>query len=157
NHNGGDWIYRDDAAAQVGRGHTITGYVQFNSAADGAAYFGFGATNFSGTSTPQSTYSLVVTPGAPLQILENLFFQNIPPSSPTGPGVPHLPIQPTVWYKLGVNWGPTGLIRGRISASTNTLLDTVSPANQADGLGTSGAIAFPATGSEKYWDTISDP
>ncbi len=42
--NGNDWIYRDDPAAQVQQGETISVWVKLAGSADGRAYFGFGAT-----------------------------------------------------------------------------------------------------------------
>jgi subtilase family serine protease len=41
--NGTDWIYRNDAAAQVRQGQSVSVWLRFANVADGRAYFGFGA------------------------------------------------------------------------------------------------------------------
>ena len=41
--SGSDWIYRNDAAAQVKQGETISVWLNLAGSADGRAYFGFGA------------------------------------------------------------------------------------------------------------------
>src|SRR5205807_10116533 len=43
---GPDWFCRTDAGAQVKAGDTLSVWLQFAGAADGRAYFGFGASNF---------------------------------------------------------------------------------------------------------------
>src|SRR5262249_52007433 len=77
NHSGSDWVYRDDAAAQVREGDTISAWVQFRGVADGAAYFAFGA-NSNVDGTPLATYSLVLSAtNRKLYIQENFFGSHI--------------------------------------------------------------------------------
>jgi hypothetical protein len=150
NHPGADWIWRPDAAAQVGRGDTITAWVQFHSQVDGRAYFAFGA--FS-----TATYSLVLVPGAgnnQLLIQQNSFMFQV--SSTVGSHTATGAFQANHWYRIEVAWGPTGLITGRVFDGNSTTPFNTVTAQDSSILGFSGGIGFHATGShDKYWDSVS--
>src|SRR5262245_54757638 len=62
--DGDDWIARNDADVQVAQGQTVSTWVKFANAADGRAYFGFGA-NLPQVNKPLSTgatLSIVLAP-----------------------------------------------------------------------------------------------
>jgi hypothetical protein len=156
NHPGNDWVYRDDSAAQVGRGDTITAWVQFHNKADGSAYFAFGATS-TPTGSPLSTYSLVVVPNGnnnQLQLQQNSFTSRI--NSTIGSHTASGAIQANHWYRLVVAWGANGAITGRLyDGNSTTPLNTVS-AQDSSVLGFAGGIGFHATGNnDKYWDSVT--
>jgi hypothetical protein len=138
---GNDWIYRSDAGAQLHRGDTVSVWLKFAGAADGRAYFGFGASS-------AGTLSLVAAPNTGQLILQSNFsygFTNLAAVSQT--------YQPNHWYRLEVDWGTSGAILGKLFDSDGvTLLKQVSAATGAI---TSGGIAFRATGSDKYFDTVT--
>jgi hypothetical protein len=150
NHPGGDWIWRGDAAAQVGRGDTITAWVQFHNQVDGRAYFAFGAFSL-------ATYSLVLVPGAgtnQLLLQQNSFM--FPLSSTIGSHTAAGAFLANHWYRIEVAWGASGLITGRVfDGSSTTPFNSVSAQDSAI-LGFSGGIGFHATGTnDKYWDSIT--
>ena len=150
NHPGSDWVYRDDAAAIVGRGDTITAWVQFHNRADGRAYFAFGATSL-------ATYSLVLVPNGnnnQLQLQQNSFTSQI--NSTIGSHTASGALLANHWYRIEVAWGATGLITGRVfDGNSTTPLNTVS-AQDSSVLGFSGGIGFHATGNnDKYWDSVT--
>jgi hypothetical protein len=156
NHPGSDWVYRDDAAALVGRGDTITAWVQFHNKADGKAYFAFGATS-DPLGNPLATYSLVVVPNGnnnQLQLQQNSFTSQI--NSTIGSHNASGGLLANHWYRLEVAWGATGLITGRLFDGTSTTpLNTVT-AQDSSILGFSGGIGFHATGNnDKYWDSVT--
>lgn len=138
--NGNDWIYRNDAAAQVKRGDTISTWVQFSGSADGRAYFGFGASS-------AGTLSLVAAANTKQLILQSntsYTYVDVATASQTW--------LPNHWYRLDVDWGASGKIVGRLFDSNGTtLLQTVSGSSTV----TSGGIAFRGFGSNKLWDTVS--
>jgi subtilase family serine protease len=138
---GSDWIYRNDAAAQVKQGDTISVWLRFAGAADGRAYFGFGA-------SAAGTLSLVAARNTNQLLIQNnsgYGFTNIGSASQTWLA--------NHWYRLEVNWGTSGAIVGKLFDSNGTtLLRTVSASTTAI---TSGGIAFRAIGNyNKYWDTV---
>jgi hypothetical protein len=164
NNPGTDWIYRDDAAAQVGVGHNISVWLNFNTAADGPASFAFGATSISGH--PHNTYALVVDPTTKQLTLETVdlstatatIFSLKSATSATA-------LNANTWYRLEVDWTTSTSITGTLFDSTGTgpvsgysVLWSGTPPS---GLGTSGGIGFnhatSATGSPVYWDTVTDP
>jgi hypothetical protein len=150
NHPGSDWIWRSDAAAQVGRGDTVTAWVQFHNRVDGRAYFAFGAFSL-------ATYSLVLVPGSgtnQLLLQQNSFM--FPLSSTIGSHTASGAFQANHWYRIEVAWGPTGLITGRVfDGNSTTPFNTVS-AQDSSIIGFSGGIGFHATGSnDKYWDSVT--
>ena len=140
--NGNDWIYRNDAAVQVKQGDTISVWLEFAGAADGRAYFGFGASS-------GGTLSLVAAPNTNQLLLQNNSgwgFTNLGAVSQTWLA--------NHWYRLEVDWGTSGTIVGKLFDSNGTtLLQTVTASTTAI---TSGGIAFRATGNcNKYWDTVT--
>jgi hypothetical protein len=150
-HNGPDWIYRDDAAAQVREGDTISAWVQFHSAADGRAYFASGAnSNINGS--PLATYSLVLAADThKLYIQENFF--GSPLNSTLGTSAQNFKFQANHWYRIQVIWGTDGSIVGQLYDSNGTtLLNSVSAKAS---LFSAGGIGFHATGHDKYWDTVT--
>ena len=141
--NGTDWIFRNDSGAHVQQGDRISVWLQFNTAANGQANFGFGATS-------TGTYSIVAAPGTNvLQIQLNPGFTG----TPTVLGTVSQTYLANHWYRLQVDWGSTGTITGTLFDSDGvTQLNTVSGSSTAI---TSGGIAFHATGANsKYWDTV---
>jgi len=150
NHPGSDWIWRSDSAAQVGRGDTITAWVQFHNQVDGRAYFAFGAFSL-------ATYSLVLVPGAGTNqlLLQQNSFQ-FPFSSTIGSHTATGAFQANHWYRIEVAWGPSGLITGRVfNGNSTTAFNTVS-AQDSSILGFFGGIGFHATGAnDKYWDSVT--
>jgi hypothetical protein len=141
-YNGNQWIYRTDSSVQVKAGDTITVWLQFAGSADGRAYFGFGASS-------RGTLSLVAAPNTGQLILQNnsgFGFTDLASINQS--------YQANHWYKLEVDWSTTGAIVGKLLDSDGvTVLGTVS--TTVSGI-TSGGIAFRATGSDKYWDTVTD-
>ena len=141
-YNGNDWIYRNDAASQVQAGDTLSVWLQFSNSADGRAYFGFGSTAY-------GTLSLVAAPNSGQLILqENLGYgyQDLASVNQT--------YQANHWYRLEVDWSTTGAIIGTLFDSNGTTqLRSVSAVTTDI---TSGGIAFRSTGSDKFWDTVTD-
>ncbi len=143
NYNGNDWIYRTDSAVQVKAGDTISVWLQFSSTADGRAYFGFGSSN-------SGTLSLVAAPNTGQLIIQ----QNNRYNSFVDLADANQSYAANHWYRLEVDWGTNGVVVGKIFDS-----DGVTQLGQVRATGitvTSGGIAFRATGSDKYWDTVTD-
>jgi hypothetical protein len=140
--NGNDWIFRNDPGAHVQQGDRISVWLQFNTATNGQAYFGFGATS-------TGTLSIVAAPSAKAFQLQS----NIGYNTNVVLGTVTQVYQPNHWYRLEVNWGSTGTITGKLFDSDGaTLLNTVTGSSTAI---TSGGIAFRANGNNvKYWDTV---
>jgi hypothetical protein len=139
--DGNDWIYRNDTAAQVKAGDTISVWLQMYGAADGRAYFGFGAGS-------GGTLSLVAAPNTGQLIIQS----NIGYGFTDLAAVPQT-YQANTWYRLEVNWGASGKIVGKLYGSDGTTL-----INQVTATTTaimSGGIAFRARGSDKFWDTVT--
>lgn len=140
-YGGNDWIYRNDSAAQVKAGDTISVWLKFAGSADGRAYFGFGATS-------AGTLSLVAAPNTGqliIQLNQGYNFTNLATVN-QGYLANH-------WYRLEVNWSTSGKIVGKLYDSNGTtLLRQISASSTAI---TSGGIAFRATGSDKLWDTVT--
>src|SRR5207247_7845083 len=101
-YNGNDWIYRNDAAAQVKEGDSIFVWIQLNSAADGRAYFGFGA-------SASGTLSMVLASNTGQLLLQNNSGYGF-----TYIGSVNQSYQPNHWYRMEVVWGTTGSISGRL-------------------------------------------
>jgi hypothetical protein len=137
-----DWIYRNDSAVQVKAGDTISVWLQFAGSTDGRAYFGFG-------SSASGTLSIVAAPNTGQLILQRnqgYGFTNMAAVSAS--------YQPNHWYRLEVDWGTSGKIVGKLFDSDGlTLLHQVSARTTSI---LSGGIAFRATGSDKYFDTVTD-
>jgi hypothetical protein len=140
--NGNDWIFRNDSGAHVQQGDRISVWLQFNTAVNGQAYFGFGATS-------TGTLSMVAAPASKaLQLQLNTGY-----NTNTVLGQVTQVYQANHWYRLEVNWGSTGTITGKLFDNDGTtLLNTVTGSNTTI---TSGGIAFRANGNNvKYWDTV---
>jgi len=138
-----DWIYRNDAGAQVKAGDTLSVWLAFPEVADGRAYFGFG-------SSPLGTLSLVAAPNTGQLIIQqniNYGFVNLAAVNQT--------FQAGQWYRLEVDWGKSGTIVGKLFDSDGkTLLQTVTAATTQI---TSGGIAFRSTNDyDTYFDTVTD-
>jgi hypothetical protein len=137
------WIYRNDTAATVHAGDTVSAWVKFGGYATGRAYFGFGA-------SAAGTLSLVAAPNTNQLIIQNnsgYGFVNLGAVAQT--------YQANHWYRLEVTWGDR-TITGRIYDSNGTsLLNTVTGTNTSTV--SSGGIAFRATGYyPTYFDTVVD-
>ncbi len=139
--NGNDWIYRDDSAAQVQQGETISVWVKLAGSADGRAYFGFGA-------TAGGTLSVALAPNTGQFIIQ----QNVNYGF-TDLGDVNQTYKANTWYRVQVIWGVGGSITAQLYASDGaTLLNTVTASTSAI---TSGGIAFRGLGHNKYFDTVT--
>jgi hypothetical protein len=149
-HNGGDFIYRDDPAALVQEGETISAWVQLHGSADGRAYFLFGA-NSNADGSPLGSYSLVLSAATrQMYFQENLF--SFPLNSTIGTPVSQT-YKASHWYRIEVIWGTDGSMIGRLFDSNGTtLLNTV---RASATLFSSGGIGFKGTGHDKYFDTVT--
>ena len=116
--------------------------MQFSGAADGRAYFGFGASS-------AGTLSLVAAPNT-----NQLLIQNNSGWGYTNIGAVNQTWQANHWYRLEVDWGTSGKIVGKLFDSNGTtLLQTVTASTSVI---TAGGIAFRATGNyNKFWDTVT--
>jgi len=134
------WIYRDDAAVQLGYGDTLSFWVQILDDPDSRAYCGFGASS-------AGTYSLVAAPNTGELIIQK------------NEGYGHTSLvavsQTWVlnqWYLLEVQWDTGGNITGRLYDSDGqSLLNTVSV---VDTTYTQGGIALRGF-DHTYQDTIT--
>ena len=136
------WLVRNDAAAQVQQGETLSVWVQFAAGiTDGRAYFGFGASR-------SGTLSLVLAGNTrQLIIQDNSGYGYVNVAAVTQSYVPNH------WYRLEAAWGAGGVITGRLYDSNGTtLLNTV---QGTDNNIISGGIAFRATWHDKYFDTVT--
>jgi hypothetical protein len=151
NHGGKDWIYRDDAAAQVREGDTISAWVQFHGTADGQANFAFGAnSNLDGS--PLATYSLVLSATQrKLYLQENFFGSSL--NSTIGTSSQNTKFLANHWYRIEVTWGTDGSIVGKLYDSNGTTL--LNSVRATANLFSAGGIGFHATGHDKYWDTVT--
>jgi hypothetical protein len=139
-YGGNDWVYRNDPAAQVRAGDTLSVWLRFVGTANGRAYFGFGA-------GPGGTLSLVAAPNTNQLLLQDN----------RGWGFAELAAVtqrwlPNHWYRLEVDWGAGGTIVGKLFDSNGTTL--LQQVTASTTVVTAGGIAFRATGSTKYWDTV---
>jgi hypothetical protein len=140
-YSGEDWIYRTDADAQVRAGQSISTWLKFSGAADGRAYFAFGA-------TPTGALSLVAAANSGQLILQNNTGYNFIDLAAASQSY-----QSNRWYRLEVNWGANGTIVGKLFDSNGTtLLRSVSALTTAI---TAGGFGFRSTGSDKFWDTVT--
>jgi hypothetical protein len=151
NHGGPDWIYRDDAAAQVREGDTISAWVQFHSVADGQAAFAFGA-NSNVNGSPLATYAFVLSADKRKLYIQEVFFGS-QLTSTLGTSAQNTRFLANHWYRIEVTWGTDGSIVGKLYDSNGTtLLNSVSATAS---LFSAGGIGFHATGHDKYWDTVT--
>ncbi len=131
------WIWRDDAAALVGQGNTISYWVKmFDS---GRAYCGFGA-------SASGTYSLTMAPNTNQLIImlnSGWSYSDLATVSQT--------YTFDKWYRLKIQWDIGGVIIGRLYDSDGmTLLNTVTT---TDTTYTQGGIAMRGF-NNVYRDTI---
>jgi hypothetical protein len=139
--NGNDWLYRSDSAAQLSRGDTVSVWLDLAGAANGRAYFAFGASS-------GGTLSLVVAPNSNQLILQNNSGWGFVNLAQVGQR-----FRANHWYRLEVDWGTSGTIVGKLFDSNGTsLLNSVAGTTNAI---TSGGFGFRATGGDKYWDTVT--
>jgi hypothetical protein len=149
-HDGYEWMIRNDPGSQVSPGETFSVWVQFAGAADGRAYFGFGATPAGSNQDARANKipSLVLaanTNQLMFQFFNGLSFSNL--GNPV-----NQTYQPDQWYRVEVTWAISGALTGRLYDSDGvTLLNTVT--GNSNGV-TSGFIAFRAFQSDKYFDTV---
>lgn len=149
------WLVRNDPAARVARGDTITGWVQFAGAVDGRAHLAFGATppvDFFTTGPGSGTLSLVLAGNTGQLLIQ----QNIGYAYNTIASVAVAqPYQADTWYRVEVDWLPDGRIIGRLfGIDGTTLISTVATANPVTVIA-AGGIGFRGWGSTKYFDTIT--
>ena len=139
--NGNDWVYRNDAAAQVKQGDTISVWLDFSGSANGTASFGFGA-------TATGTLALVASPAN-----NQLLLQNAAGYRAKTIGSAAKTWLANHWYRMEINWGTNGAIVGKVFDSDGTtLLQTVKATTTSI---TAGGIGFNATGrNNKFWDTV---
>jgi hypothetical protein len=137
---GTTWIYRNDSAATVSQNENISVWVYFSGAADGRAYFGFGA----GTS---GALVLCAAPNSSTLLLMTTTY-----SSYTTLASVSQTYAANHWYLMQVAWFSNGNITGRLYDSDGaTLLASVSATNTSI---TSGGFGFRTIGSTKYFDTV---
>ncbi len=136
-----DWYFRDDSAAQIQQGDTVSVWMKFASTASGRAYFGFGA-------GPNGTLSLVAAPNTGQLILQDNTGYNYVQLAAV-----NQTWQTGHWYRLEVDWGTSGQIVGKLyDSNSTTLLNTVTATDTSI---TAGGFAFRTTGSTVYWDTVT--
>ncbi len=135
------WIYRNDVAAQVAQGDTLSAWVMFSEVADARAYFGFGA-------GPAGTLSFVLAPNS-----GDIRFQENPGFSFTELNSSPQTFAADKWYRAEVVWGIGGSLTGNLYDSDGaTLLNSVASFSN---LFTSGGIAFRGFDGIKAFDTIT--
>ena len=141
-YGGNDWIYRQDEAARVSRGDSVSVSLKFSQTANGRAYFGFG-------SNDSGTYSIVASgESRQFQLQANVGYQSTVTIASAD-----FTFAANHWYRLQVDWGSNGSIVGRLYDSNGTtLLKTISGTSTTF---TGGGIAFKSTGSDKYFDTVN--
>jgi hypothetical protein len=140
-YGGNDWIYRNDAGSQVKAGDTVSVWLKFATAANGRAYFAFGA-------TASGTLSLVAAPNTGQLILQQNLNYNF-----TDLAAVSQSYLANHWYRLEVDWGTRGTIIGKLFDSNGTTL--LRQVTASTTVITAGGIGFRATGSDKYWDTVT--
>ncbi len=141
------WIYRDDAAAQVAQGDQISLWFQAGSDIEnGIAWFGFGASS-------AGTMSVVMAGGNGSGGIYNDF------ALEDNTGFGGLVIAessytwtPSTWYQLDITWGFGGNITANLYSTTGTLDSSVSATDNAI---TAGGIAFQSEDTDTYFDTVS--
>jgi len=139
--NSSGWIYRNDSAAQIKQGETISVWVQLATAADGRAYFGFGASG-------SGTLSVVLGANTGQFIIQDNSGYGFTNLSSVSQGY-----LANHWYLVQVAWGIGGAITARLYDSNGTsLLNTV---KATDNNITSGGIAFRGIFDNKYFDTVT--
>jgi hypothetical protein len=139
--NGSAWIFRNDSAAQIQQGETISVWEKLANVADGRAYFGFGA-------SASGTLSVVLAPNSGQFIIQDNSGYGF-----TNKAVVGQSFLANHWYRVQVGWGVGGAITARLYDSNGTiLLNTV---QATDNNITSGGIAFRGISDDKYFDTVT--
>ncbi|MBY0528023.1 MAG: hypothetical protein K2R98_31790 [Gemmataceae bacterium] len=153
---GTNWIYRDNASAQVLPGETISVWLQFHTSADGQAAFAFGA-NSNADGTPNGTYALVLDASTQHLMIVKQTFAGAGTTTTLATSALTGSIQADHWYRLKVEWKPTGNMTGQLFDNDGiTLLRSVQT-TIPDSTFLSGGIGFHATGTQaKYWDTVTE-
>ncbi len=140
------WLVRSGALVKAG--DVITAWVKLYSAADGNAYFGFGANS-------GGTLALVLSPGSNRLLLQNITGSNY--GTYTTLASVSQTYSAGVWYRLEVDWGTgTNDLTGKLYDSSGKLLNSVTAQTPTAYKSASGGIAFRSTGHDKYWDTVTD-
>jgi len=135
-----EWMYRNDAAAQVSRGMTFSAWVRAG-AGSGRAYFGFGASS-------GGCLSLVMAVNTGEFVIQNNAGYSFNP----------LATVPQTWvankfYRMEVTWQVSGTIIGRLYDSDgSTLLNTV---QATDTTISAGGLAFRGFGTTYNIDSIA--
>jgi hypothetical protein len=149
--DGYEWMIRNDDQTQVHQGETISVWTQLAGAADGRAYFGFGARHNGYLHAPLSQggmLSVVLAANTHQLILQK--DQGFNPVDQAAVAQDYAPDQ---WYRLEVVWGTDNSVTGNLYDSDGvTLLNSVTATVTPQF--TSGGIAFRALGSDKYFDTV---
>ena len=143
--NGNDWIYRTGGADTVSAGDTISVWLKFAGSADGRAYFGFKRERTAGgllsvvSGLASNTNQLILQSNAGYNFTD---LASVPAT-----------YQANQWYRVEVDWSTTGAIVAKVyAADGSTLLYSVTAKTTSI---TTGGIAFRATGSDKYFDTVT--
>jgi hypothetical protein len=138
----GNWYFREDSGAYINPGDTVSAWVNFDGNANGRAYFGFGTNN-------NGLDSVVLAPNTNQFIIQNNSgfesFTNLAATAQT--------YSANAWYLVQVQWGASGKVIANLYGSNGSLLNSVTAATGAT---TAGPFAFRATGSTKYFSTVTD-
>jgi hypothetical protein len=140
----GNWYFRQDSGAVITPGSTVSVWVQLSGAANGRAYFGFG------TNYPSGLDSVVLAPNTNQFIIQN----NAGFESFTNLAAVTQTYTANTWYLMQVQWGTSGKVIADLYASNGTTL--LNSVTAATGDTTAGTFAFRATGSNKYFSTVTD-
>lgn len=140
----GNWYFRQDSGAVIDPGDTVSVWVNFAGSANGRAYFGFG------TNYPSGLDSVVLAPNTDQLIIQNNSgfesFTNLAAATQT--------YSANTWYLVQVEWGTSGKVVANLYASNGTTL--LNSVTAVTGDTTAGTFAFRATGSTKYFSTVTD-
>jgi hypothetical protein len=143
--SGNDWIYRNDAQAQVARGDVFSAWIRSEGDSTGRAYFGFGAKT-KGKPSGRGALSIVMAPNSNQLMLQ----RNV------GWGFEDMDVAPQMWeadawYRFEIEWENNGTITGRLYDASGTWINTV---QGTDTDFSSGGIAFRNFGSVRHFDSV---
>ncbi len=138
----GNWYFRKDSGAVVNPGDTLSAWVQLKGSANGRAYLGFGT-------TLTGTMSVVLAPNT------NQFLVESSPKFTTFKDLATAKQKYSAnqWYRVELDWGTSGTVVAKLFASNGTTL--LNSLTVKTGNTTPGWFAFRATGSDKYFDTVT--
>ncbi len=142
----GNWYFRQDSGAVINPGDTVSVWVNFSGAANGRAYFGFG------TNYPSGLDSVVLAPNTNQFIIQN----NAGFNTYTNLAAVTQTYSANTWYLVQVQWGTSGKVIADLYASNGTSTTLINSVTAATGDITAGTFAFRATGSNKYFSTVTD-